>query len=143
MTPTAAIHRTGTDLEQTAAAAAALIELAIQESLAPIERLSLSLAGLAAGGAGADLAPELTACIESLQFHDRMIQLLTQVRELLAHIAAGPDAAAAPVDWTGLREQLRENLGADSHRLLFDLLLPAGGRQPAWLASESGGAELF
>jgi hypothetical protein len=149
-------------------AAAALIELCLHESNGPVEDLSGSLARMAqlvqgepgdsAGAADiqthrAALAQEVAVCIESLQFHDRLTQQLTQVRNLLATLAfsevhiddAGRPVQGDPHNWLVLLENLRARFTSDSHRILFNLLLPGtGGRTsvPALHANE-GSVELF
>ena len=72
--------RAEADLNSAIEAAAALIALAMHESLAPVGELSSSLARMAgtlgASGSGeldrASLTRELSICVESLQFHDRL-----------------------------------------------------------------------
>lgn len=149
-------------------AAAALIELSVHESNGPVEDLSGALSRMAqfvqsppgnsAGTADkpldrAQLAQDLAICIESLQFHDRLTQQLTQIRNLLATLAfsdASADMAGRPVEgdpqkWLVLLENVRARFTSDSHRILFNLLLPgAGGRSsvPALHANE-GSVELF
>jgi hypothetical protein len=142
-------------------AAAALIELALHESNGPVEDLSGALARMAqAVQAGSSeglprqqLAHDVAVCIESLQFHDRLTQQLTQVRNLLATLAfsAVPrDCAGRPLqgdahDWQALIENLRARFTSDSHRILFNLLLPqSGGRANApSLHANEGSVELF
>ena len=145
-------------------AAAALIELSLHESNGPVGQLSGAVARLAqllqnAGDGGeqqelqAQLAKEVAICVESLQFHDRLTQQLTQVRNLLATLAfsevpadlAGRAPEGDPHNWQTLLENLRARFTSDSHRILFNLLLPgSGGRTsvPALHANE-GSVELF
>ncbi len=144
-------------------AAAALIELAMNESQKPVDDLSAALgrmaqslacfnhqAAAAAGpeqGSREQLARDVAICIESLQFHDRLVQQLTQVRNLLATIAAesGNGESVDPQHWLVLVENLRARFTSDSHRILFNLLLPSdGGRvsTPSLHANE-GSVELF
>jgi hypothetical protein len=145
-------------------AAAALIELCLHESNGPVEELSGALgrmAQLAQSRPGevdlqarhAQLARDVAVCIESLQFHDRLTQQLTQVRNLLATLAFSDvrtDTAGRPLEedphkWLVLLENLRARFTSDSHRILFNLLLPGtGGRTsvPALHANE-GSVELF
>jgi hypothetical protein len=153
--------RTRTEPATPVEAAAALIELSLHESNGPMEDLSRALGRMArlveAGGNGPpnreQLSRELAICIESLQFHDRLTQQLTQVRNLLATLAFSDvptDAAGRPLggdqhNWQGLLENLRARFTSDSHRILFNLLLPASaGRTslPALHANE-GSVELF
>jgi hypothetical protein len=148
-------------------AAAALIELSLHESNGPVEDLSGALGRMAqlvqkppgsgaAGGAPppepTQLARDVAVCIESLQFHDRLTQQLTQVRNLLATLAfdVRTDVAGRPLEgdshnWEVLLENLRARFTSESHRILFNLLLPdSGGRAgvPALHANE-GSVELF
>jgi hypothetical protein len=143
--PPATLSAAGaTQLTQAVVTAAALIELAIQDSLAPIETLGRAIARIAAAAPAPALAPELAACVESLQFHDRMTQQLTQVRDLLAGAAGEAAPPDEPRDWPALRERLREHFTTDSHRMLFNLLMPADDRhEHARLHAGEGGVELF
>lgn len=138
------------DLACAAATGAALIELALSESQRPMaalgEALSRVSAALSAGVPPA--ADDLDTCVECLQFHDRMTQQLSQVRDLLAAVAAAGSADAAPGgrhSWPVLIENLRARFTSDSHRILFNLLMPdADGHchAPSVHASE-GSVELF
>jgi hypothetical protein len=154
-------------------AAAALIELALHESNGPVEDLSRALGRLAqavqdaapgspTSGLAAhereQLAREVAICIESLQFHDRLTQQLTQVRNLLATLVftsvpianslvkmTGRPLDGDPHNWEVLLENLRARFTSDSHRILFNLLLPGEGARagvPALHANE-GSIELF
>ncbi len=142
-------------------AAAALIELSLHESNGPVEDLSRALGRIArlveaGGNVPADrkqLSRELAICIESLQFHDRLTQQLTQVRNLLATLAfsdvptdaAGRPLGGDPLNWQVLLENLRARFTSDSHRILFNLLLPgaAGRTSVAALHANEGSVELF
>jgi predicted trehalose synthase len=138
------------DLACAAATAAALIELALGESQRPVtalgEALSRVSAAVAAGDAPA--AGDFATCIECLQFHDRMTQQLSQVRDLLAAVAAAGSADTAPggrQSWPVLIENLRARFTSESHRILFNLLMPdAEGHShvPSVHANE-GSVELF
>ncbi len=143
-------------------AAAALIELSLHESNAPVEELSGALARIAHSLRGATgdfqhnrelLAKDLAVCVENLQFHDRLTQQLTQVRNLLASLAFSdmyldPTGRLLPGDtetWQVLLENLRARFTSDSHRILFNLLLPGAGPRtsaPSLHANE-GSVELF
>jgi hypothetical protein len=110
-------------------AAIALLALAMHESHAPVdvlggalERMARALAQTArAPGAQQALERDLALCIEGLQFHDRMIQQLTQVREFLSELSG---AHGGTRSWHDLRRHLAARLASDSQRALLDLLLP-------------------
>ncbi len=140
-------------------AAAALIELSLHESNGPVEDMSGALARMAQLVQSdkrlerSQLARDVAVCIESLQFHDRLTQQLTQVRNILATLAFSnvpTDVAGRPLEgdlhnWQVLLENLRARFTSESHRILFNLLLPdSGGRAsiPALHANE-GSVELF
>jgi hypothetical protein len=138
------------DLACAAATGAALIELALSESLRPMAVLAgaLSRVSAAASAGVSPAAGDLAACVECLQFHDRLTQQLSQVRDLLAGVAAAGSMDAVPggrQSWPVLIENLRARFTSDSHRILFNLLMPdADGRchAPSVHASE-GSVELF
>jgi hypothetical protein len=151
-------------------AGAALIELAVHESKAPVDALSGALERMTKILSGVDAAPvpreqlarEVAICIESLQFHDRLSQQLLQVRNILASLVANgllPDESGQtlsahphdravgtdPQSWPVLLENLRARFTTESHRMLFNLLIPASGSRssaPALRANE-GSIELF
>ncbi|HEX3845028.1 MAG TPA: hypothetical protein VHV80_11735 [Steroidobacteraceae bacterium] len=138
------------DLGCAAATAASLIELALSESQRPVTQLGAALSRVCAAlsaGAAPD-ARDLDTCVECLQFHDRMVQQLSQVRDLLAAVAATGYADTAPggrQSWPVLMENLRARFTSESHRILFNLLMPdAEGHShaPSLHASE-GSVELF
>lgn len=135
--------RDADEIARIAATAAALLELAIQESLAPVERLGRSFARIAAApDATETVRSELAVCIESLQFHDRLSQQLTHVRDLLAGAATA--SPADPLTWPHLREHLRAHFTTASHRMLFNLLMSGEGTGTAVrLHAEEGSVELF
>jgi hypothetical protein len=138
------------DLACAAATAASLIELALSESQRPVtglgEALSRVSAAVFAGTAPA--ARDLETCVECLQFHDRMMQQLSQVRDLLAAVAAAGSADTTPggrQSWPVLMENLRARFTSESHRILFNLLMPDAeglSHAPSLHASE-GSVELF
>jgi len=150
-----AVPRGQTDATSAIQAAAALIALAMHESGSPVVELGGALTRLASKLAegSADvrfekeaLARELAICIENLQFHDRLMQQLTQVRNLLASLAAETlPASAHQKSWNTLVENIRSRFTSDSHRILFNLLLPVSGvsmTAPSLHANE-GSIELF
>jgi len=138
------------DLACAAATAAALIELALSESQRPVGELgeALSRVSAAVSAGSPPAAADLDACVECLQFHDRLVQQLSQVRDLLAAVAAAGSGETAPgsrQSWPVLMENLRARFTSESHRILFNLLMPdAAGRShvPSLHASE-GSVELF
>ena len=138
------------DLACAAATAATLIELALGESQRPVTELGEALSRVSAAvSAGAPpAARDLEACIECLQFHDRMMQQLSQVRDLLSAIAAAGSASTEPggrQSWPVLMESLRARFTSESHRILFNLLMPDAeglSHAPSLHASE-GSVELF
>ena len=133
-------------LAQAVVAAAALIELAISESQRPVETLGQALtriAGAVTGGKRPS-AHDVAACIEGLQFHDRMTQQLTQVRDLLAGACGRSAPPQEQRDWPALRERLRIHFTTDSHRMPFNLTMPTGARHGHGRPhAEEGGVELF
>jgi hypothetical protein len=138
------------DLGCAAATAAALIELALSESQRPVTALGEALSRVSAAACAGEppAAADLETCIECLQFHDRMTQQLSQVRDLLAAVAAAGSAATGAggrQSWPVLIENLRARFTSDSHRILFNLLMPdAGGRSHAHsLHASEGSVELF
>ena len=146
-------------------AAAALIQLSLHESNGPVEDLSGALGRLAqlvqtkpdtqtnAAEFQNQLARDVAVCIESLQFHDRLAQQLTQVRNILATLAySAPTSTVAarplegdPHKWMVMVENLRARFTSESHLILFNLLLPEGSTRPALpaLHANEGSVELF
>ena len=148
--PTASPGNCAYDLACAAATAAALIELALSESQRPVTELgeALSRVSTTVTAGATPTARDLEACVECLQFHDRMVQQLSQVRDLLSAVAASGSAATTPggrQSWPVLMENLRARFTSESHRILFNLLMPdAEGHShaPSLHASE-GSVELF
>jgi hypothetical protein len=145
-------------------AAAALIQLSLHESNGPVEDMSGALGRLAqlvqtkpdaqtsATEIQNQLARDVAVCIESLQFHDRLAQQLTQVRNILATLAySAPSATVGrslegdPHKWMVMVENLRARFTSESHLILFNLLLPEGSSRPAVpaLHANEGSVELF
>jgi hypothetical protein len=127
-------------------AAAVLLSLAMHDTETPVAELGGALARMGssltewrkkvAGGGGIDeacrarLDSDLAVCIESLQFHDRLIQQLAAVRNLLASVVHEEDtlnmAGFGARRWENLLGMLRERLSVDSRHQLFDLLMRTG-----------------
>lgn len=114
-------------------AAAALLSLAMAESQAPVARLGTALVHMIQalalhGRPGASGAPdaasygacvavferELAVCVEELQFHDRLMQQLPQVRDC---VAALRDPAAEFPDGQWLKRRSRTVSGEGSVEL--------------------------
>ncbi len=105
-------------LAQLATAAGTLIERALPESLGPVQTLGTALVRLTASApAGAlQTRADLTLCIQSLQFHDRLAPRLIQVRNLRAPLSlAAPSPSDRPgtaAPWERLRALLTVERGA-------------------------------
>ncbi|HXY97920.1 MAG TPA: hypothetical protein VEH00_13210 [Steroidobacteraceae bacterium] len=138
-----------------AEAAAILLAFAMRESETPavelgsaLERLGQGLRPAAAPAAEA-LSRELAACVRALQFHDRLMQQLAVIRNLLTRLADHPlpqMAGFGAQRWEELLAALRERLAAGSHDELFELLVRTGGVGGAGgggAAQAEGSSELF
>jgi hypothetical protein len=131
--------------------AASQIEVSLCDAEAPVATLCRAVAALGAAaevldgslaqlGADADCedvrrmlaaqrdalrrrAGEATA---ALQFHDRLVQRLTHVRDNLAALGDFVHAReheGAHADWDGLRRRIRERYSMEQERVMFDLLV--------------------
>jgi len=72
---------------------------------------------------------DLTLCIRSLQFHDRLIQQLAVIRNLLTTLADHPILEMSGFGaqrWEQLLQSLRDRLTQDSAHGLFERLLETG-----------------
>jgi len=107
-----------------------------------LERLNAGLQPLAGGAAG-----DLAACVRALQFHDRLMQQLAVIRNLLTRLADHPlpqMAGFGALRWEELLTSLRARLAEHSHHELFELLLRTGGVAPGAAAEQAEGtSELF
>lgn len=135
------------DLEVSIQAAAVLLSLAMRDTEHPVQDLGQSLSRMVSTVTSlrndvADrrakgqlplnpqqLESELSVCIQSLQFHDRLIQQLAAVRNLLTSL--GPHGQLDMTGfgakrWEELLRMIRERLSADQHHQLFDLLMRTG-----------------
>jgi len=132
------------------------IELALSETHAPVEflgetiraladilnRMEMDSSGNVVGPEGdrlvdqvAALRSGLCASIEKLQFHDRMVQHLSHIRDYLASIANKlsnetvvncDDIDGSEESWADLNSRLRTRLISDAEREIFDLVLGSG-----------------
>ncbi|HXZ58773.1 MAG TPA: hypothetical protein VEG26_01230 [Steroidobacteraceae bacterium] len=139
-----------------AEAAALLLAFAMRESEAPavelgsaLQRLDRGLQPAAPGAAREALTRDLAACVRALQFHDRLMQQLAVIRNLLTRLADHPlpqMAGFGAQRWEELLAALRERLAAESHDELFELLVRSGGVGLPGSAREAqaeGSGELF
>lgn len=150
------------DMEASMEAAAVLLSLAMRDTENPVADLCAAL--LRIGGSLAELRAhtlanggelrksietDVAVCIQSLQFHDRLIQQLAAVRGLLAGVTGESQPQLAGFGahrWEEMLSTLRTRLSEDSHHRLFNLLLQTGivdvAGQPNLQAAE-GSVELF
>jgi hypothetical protein len=145
------------DLEVSLEAAAVLLSLAMRDTTEPVNDLGKALAQMSERVhrlQGGDqrlrdaLAADLACCIQSLQFHDRLMQQLVAVRSFLAGLV---DKESFEADgfgarrWEELLRVLRERLGRDSQHQLFRSLMrnESHGDDPRTEAAEEGSVELF
>ncbi|MFO1505315.1 MAG: hypothetical protein U1F39_16115 [Steroidobacteraceae bacterium] len=141
-------------------AASAQIELALQQSQAPIESLGDALrrlaelladpAQLAQTQSTASVRADLLRAITQLQFHDRMTQHLQHVCDYLAGSAAHMAQHDADEDvWHSLHNRLHDRLLSETQRMRlgqeFLLNVLAGEQQQREIASASrpGDIDLF
>ena len=104
--------------------AASQIEIALREAEAPIAQLAsfIESAGITNGSSGAAVA---------LQFHDRLTQRLTHVRDTLAYLAkfvGNQTGNRSQTNWQQLRQDIRGQYSMEQERVIFDLLV--GGATP-------------
>jgi hypothetical protein len=124
-------------LEVSAEAAAILLAFAMRESEAPavelggaLERIDQALRPRDGPPGRELLTRDLAACVRALQFHDRLMQQLAVIRNLLTRLADQPlpqMAGFGALRWEELLTALRERLAAVSHEELFELLVRTGG----------------
>jgi hypothetical protein len=122
-----------------AEAAAILLAFAMRESEAPavelgtaLERLDRHLRPAAADASRELLTQDLAACVRALQFHDRLMQQLAVIRNLLSKFTDSGNplptmAGFGAQRWEELLTELRERLTAETHDELFELLVRTGG----------------
>jgi hypothetical protein len=141
-----------------AEAAAILLSFAMRESEAPavelgsaLERLDHGLKPVSADTSRELLMRDLAACVRALQFHDRLMQQLAVIRNLLTKFGARDHplptmAGFGAQRWEELLTELRERLTAETHDELFDLLVRTGGvgtHGGAAVGEAEGSSELF
>jgi hypothetical protein len=157
------------ELDVSVQAAAVLLSLAMRDTESPVSDLGQALsrmvhtvtalrshatsqAKVVNGGSDEqrkELENELFICIQSLQFHDRLIQQLAAVRNLLTSLASIGTLELSGFGakrWEELLGMLRERLSADEHHQLFDLLMRTGALDSELqdeVAPSEGSVELF
>jgi hypothetical protein len=155
------------ELDVSVQAAAVLLTLAMRDTESPVTDLGQALSRMVStltvvrehvekkpfngdtDGTRMKLESELSVCIQSLQFHDRLIQQLAAVRNLLTGLSShGPLCVAGfgAKRWEELLNMLRDRLSADQHHQLFDLLMRTGeidSELGAEATPAEGSVELF
>ncbi len=155
------------DLDVSVQAAAVLLSLAMRDTESPVTDLGQALSRMVSTLTDVrqhmekkpfngetdktrnQLESELSICIQSLQFHDRLIQQLAAVRNLLTGLSShGPLVVAGfgAQRWEELLAMLRDRLSADQHHQLFDLLMRTGqvdNELGAEMTPAEGSVELF
>ena len=145
-----------TDAVTAVEAASLLVGLAVDDTQQPVERMGAALERiqntlstlrrehpLSPSGTAtleARVAHDLATCIEGLQFHDRLMQQLAFVRDLLAAILEKePSKLSAYGErrWIALLATIRQHAPLDPRFELFDLLPTAEAR------AAEGSCELF
>jgi hypothetical protein len=119
-------------------AASEQIALALKDAKPSIDSLGGSLARLAALlAADADQPPtpqqlaalrgEMARAVTGLQFHDRMSQHLTHVRDYLASSAGqiGAEMGIPAEPWASVHQKLASDLLSDTHRMYLGRNFPA------------------
>lgn len=104
--------------------AASQIEAALREAEPPVAALAGIVARLGETAEG-------RAAATALQFHDRLTQRLTHVRDTLASLARflGERSPRGPGGgWESLRRDIRGRYSMERERVMFDLLV--GGATP-------------
>ena len=131
-------------LAQLTTSAAALIERALLESQGPVEALGSALARLtAAAPAGAlQTRADLTVCIHSLQFHDRLAQQLIEVRDLLVQTRLTAPSPTERSRAASLRERLRAHF-TDGHDGMCSSVPRAADSGSIRMRTDEGSVELF
>ena len=140
------------EMEVSMEAAAVLLSLAMHDTESPVSNLCDALRRIAVAApvvAEDGVRRDIDVCIQSLQFHDRLIQQLAAVRGLLASVASERplNVSGFRADrWEELLGVLRDRLSEDSQHHLFNLLLRTGVVDVAGqtsLQADEGSVELF
>ena len=161
------LGKAAVDVDVSVQAAAVLLSLAMRDTESPVTDLGQALSRMVStltdvrqhmekkpfnghtAQTRSKLENELSICIQSLQFHDRLIQQLAAVRNLLTGLSShGPLCVAGfgAQRWEELLDMLRDRLSADQHHQLFDLLMRTGqvdGELGVEMTPSEGSVELF
>jgi hypothetical protein len=161
------LGKAAVDVDVSVQAAAVLLSLAMRDTESPVTDLGQALSRMVStltdvrqhmekkpfnghtDQTRSKLENELSICIQSLQFHDRLIQQLAAVRNLLTGMSShGPLCVAGfgAQRWEELLDMLRDRLSADQHHQLFDLLMRTGqvdGELGVEMTPSEGSVELF
>ena len=136
------------------------LDAALVDASAEAELLSRAVASLGARGAhlrdnGGDatqaealpIVADAQRAMKALQFHDRLSQRVTHVRETLARVLAAV-AAGEGEEWAQLGASIRASYTMEDERKIFDSLMftdrvqkPAA--EPAREPGQTGSVELF
>ena len=158
----AAGNDNGREAARVLIAASDQIDLALQQSQPSVDALGEALRKLAtmlaaSGGGGRSEAlvamrAEMLRAITCLQYHDRMTQHLSHVRDYLAGSAEQMSAQEdrSEENWTGLHSRLRDKLLSETQRMHLGRIFPNGivaeDQSPARdsrAASKPGDIDLF
>ncbi|HXC58900.1 MAG TPA: hypothetical protein VN645_06265 [Steroidobacteraceae bacterium] len=131
-------NNNGREAARVLIAASDQIDLALQQSQPSVETLGEALRNmatmLAVAGSGASttalaaMRAEMLHAITCLQYHDRMTQHLSHVRDYLASSAeqmASMDGQTAE-SWNGLNRRLRDRLLSETQRMHLGKIFPNG-----------------
>jgi len=155
-------QNSGQETARVLMAASDQIELALQQSQPSVDALGEALRNLAtmlANAAGAvrsdalaAMRTEMLLAITCLQYHDRMTQHLSHVRDYLSGSAEQLDTMPERGDenWNGLHRRLRDRLLSETQRMHLGKIFPNGivAEDPSQVrdsraASKPGDIDLF
>ncbi len=142
---------TGRELVTMLGLAASQLEVSLRDSETPVATLGRAIAALGAAADALDgslaqlpdddghgdvrrrletqrdaLHRRAREAAVALQFHDRLVQRLTHVRDTLAALGDFVDARGhhgPAADWDGLRRRIRDGYTMEQERVMFDLLV--------------------
>jgi hypothetical protein len=133
------------------------LDAAMLDASAEAELLSRAVASLGVRGAqmrdnGGDdthakalpFVADAQRAMRALQFHDRLSQRVTHVRDALSRLHACVATGEGP-EWQKLNDSIRALYTMEDERQIFDALVqrPADGRDPEAEDAPCGSVELF